>query len=119
MTGSTMRLRIGRFVDLYALGAVTYVLIASVSAGVEWSTFLVLKAIGVFEAAVIAFFLATFANLLCHWRPRDLATWPSAALRERWAAFHNIKVERLIMIPTFSAILYCADALIDFSGAQA
>ena len=25
---------------------------------------------------------------------------------------------RLIMIPTFSAILYCADALIDWSGAQ-
>jgi hypothetical protein len=67
-----------------------------------------------------------------HAKPR----WPAflvpaciAALLIGWIAvflFSNmtplphleLSYSRLIMIPTFSAILYCADALIDWSGAQ-
>ena len=53
---------IGNFIDTYALSAVTYVFIAGISAGVEWSTFFAVKAMGVFKAAIIAFFVATLAN---------------------------------------------------------
>ena len=63
-----------------------------------------------------------------HW-PAFLVPASITALLIGWIAvflFSNLPAltyletsySRLIMIPTFSAILYCADALIDWSGAQ-
>jgi hypothetical protein len=63
-----------------------------------------------------------------HW-PAFLVPASIAALLIGWVAvflfsdappvfYLETSYLRLIMIPTFSAILYCADALIDWSGAQ-
>ena len=63
-----------------------------------------------------------------HW-PAFLVPASITALLIGWIAvflFSNLPAltyletsySRLIMIPTFSAILYCADALIDWSGAE-
>ena len=58
-----MRVKISNFVDVYALSAVAYVFVAGASALVEWSTFFALtNSLGVFQSAIIAFFVATVAN---------------------------------------------------------
>jgi hypothetical protein len=64
----------------------------------HWSAFLVPASIAALLVGwIVAFLLASYAT-------------PLGLLETSYS--------RLIMIPTFSAILYCADALIDWNGAQ-
>jgi putative flippase GtrA/SAM-dependent methyltransferase len=61
--GKMMWVRIRNFFDAYTLSLVVYLLVAGVSALVEWSTFFVLaKTLSVFPAAIIAFFSATLTS---------------------------------------------------------
>jgi hypothetical protein len=66
----------------------------------RWPALLVPACIAVLLIGWIAVYLLSNSNYL-----------PPQALLET-------SYSRLIMIPTFSAILYCADALLDWSGAQ-
>jgi hypothetical protein len=94
-TAARMMLDDGRLILF--LFALPCALVFQLRAKPRWQAFLVPACIATLLIGWIAVFL--FSNL------------PALTYLEN-------TYSRLIMIPTFSAILYCADALVDWSGAQ-